>query len=52
MGGSLVKKERSFDLKYSINDSLILYEIMYNDGSSLFLKRKKEKFQKYIKMRL
>jgi len=52
MGGSLVKKKRGFDLKYSINDSLILYKIMYNDGSPLFLKRKKEKFQNYIKMRL
>jgi hypothetical protein len=51
LGGSLVKKERGFDLKYSINDSLILYKIMYNDKCSLFLKRKKDKFEKYMKLR-
>ena len=50
-GGSLVKKERGFDLKYSIRDSLILYKIMYNDKCSLFLNRKKERFEKYIKLR-
>lgn len=48
-GGSLVKKERGFDLKYSVKDSLILYKIMYNGKSSLFLARKREKFEKYIK---
>jgi len=48
-GGSLVKKERGFDLKYSVKDSLILYKIMYNNKCSLFLDRKKEKFEKYIK---
>ncbi len=51
LGGSLVQKERGFDLKYSINDSLILYKIMYNGKCFLFLKRKKDKFEKYIKMR-
>ena len=51
LGGSLVKKERGFDLKYSVKDSLILYKIMYNSKYPLFLKRKKEKFEKYIKMR-
>jgi len=49
--GSLVKKERGFDLKYSVKDSLILYKIMYNRRCSLFLARKKEKFEKYIRMR-
>jgi len=49
LGGSLVKKERGFDLKYSVKNSLILYKIMYNNESSLFLKRKKEKFESYIK---
>ena len=49
LGGSLVKKERGFDLKYSVKNSLILYKIMYNDKCSLFLKRKKDKFEKYIK---
>ena len=51
MGGSLVKKTRGFDLKYSVKDSLILYKIMYNKGCVLFLKRKKDKFEKYIKLR-
>jgi len=51
LGGSLVQKERGFDLKYSIKDSLILYKIMYNDKCSLFLKRKKERFESFIKMR-
>ena len=51
-GGSLVQKERGFDLKYSVNDSLILYKIMYNGKCSLFLKRKKDKFERFIKMRL
>jgi len=50
LGGSLVKKERGFDLKYSIKNSLILYKNMYNSNCSLFLTRKKEKFEKYIKM--
>lgn len=49
LGGSLVQKERGFDLKYSIKDSLILYKIMYNNECSLFLKRKKDKFKGYIK---
>ncbi|MEK9135043.1 MAG: LAGLIDADG family homing endonuclease [Patescibacteria group bacterium] len=51
LGGSLVQKERGFDLKYSINDSLNLYKIMYNGKCNLFLKRKRDKFEKYIKMR-
>ena len=52
LGGSLVQKERGFDLKYSIGDSLILYKIMYNNTCTLFLKRKKDKFEGYIaKMR-
>ena len=49
IGGSLVKKKRGFDLKYSIRDSLILYKIMYNrKGLSLFLNRKKDRFEKYM----
>ncbi len=52
--GSLIKKERGFDLKYSINDSLILYKLMYNGlirGDSLFLRRKKAVFEKYMSLR-
>lgn len=48
LGGSLVKKERGFDLKYSIKDSLILCKIMYNSTCTLFLKRKKDRFENYI----
>ena len=47
-GGSLVNKERGFDLKYSVKNSLILYKIMYNSKSPLFLKRKKDKFEAFI----
>ena len=47
VGGSLVKKERGFDLKYSVRNSLILYKIMYNSKCSLFLNRKRVKFDKY-----
>ena len=50
-GGSLVKKERGFDLKYSVKDSLILCKIMYNSKCSLFLDRKREKFEKFKRMR-
>lgn len=51
LGGCLVKKERGFDLKYSIKNSLKLYKIMYNSKCDLFLKRKREKFENYISMR-
>lgn len=48
VGGSLIKKERGFELKYSIKNSLILHKIMYNGRYLLFLARKKRKFEKYI----
>lgn len=51
MGGSLVHKVRGYDLKYSVRDSFILYKIMYNINCSLFLRRKKEKFESYMRMR-
>jgi hypothetical protein len=51
LGGCLVNKKRGFDLKYSVKSSLILYKIMYNDKCPLFLKRKREKFEKYIELR-
>lgn len=53
LGGSLVKKEKGFDLKYSIKDTLILYKIMYNNltqENKLFLKRKKVVFEKYMRL--
>ncbi len=54
-GGSLVRpKENYHRLQYGLRDSLKLYEFMYNglDTSKLFLKRKKDVFEKYIRMRL
>jgi hypothetical protein len=51
IGGSLVKKTRGYDLKYSVKDSLLLFKIMYNSECRLFLKRKKDIFEKYIKLR-
>jgi hypothetical protein len=55
VGGSLVKKERGFDLKYSVKNTLILYKIMYNNNTQenkLFLQRKKSIFEKYMRLRL
>lgn len=54
-GGSLVgSKENYHRLQYGLRDSLKLYEFMYNDlnTSKLSLKRKKDVFEKYIRMRL
>lgn len=49
-GGSIVTKERGFELKFSRHDSLALYQIMYNNAStSIFLKRKKDIFEKAFK---
>lgn len=50
-GGSMYKKIRGFDLAFSKNDSLALFEFMYNNnGSALFLKRKYNAFQKAFKI--
>jgi len=52
LGGCISCKKNAFCLKYSINDSLKLYKIMYNGlDNSLFLSRKKSRFEKFIKMR-
>jgi hypothetical protein len=48
-GGSLVKKERGYELKFSVTDSFLLYKNMYNSKCNLFLERKKVIFEKYIK---
>lgn len=42
-----------YRLTYSVNNSLKLYDFMYNNlgTSKLFLRRKKDVFEKYIKMR-
>ncbi len=47
-------KRNYYRLKYSVLNTLKLYNFMYNNIgiSKLFLKRKKDVFEKYIKMRL
>lgn len=51
IGGSLYYASRAFRLKFSTNDSLVLYKLMYNNThSDLFLKRKKKVFEKYLEM--
>lgn len=56
LGGSIrkVKDKECYRLQLSTNNALKLYQIMYNgrDTSKLFLKRKKDVFEKYKKMRL
>ena len=50
--GSFVVKDNTRKLQYSINDSIMLYRIMYkNLRTKLFLPRKKIVFENYIKMR-
>ncbi len=52
LGGGISCKKNAFCLKYSINDSLKLYKLMYNKlGNNLFLSRKRSRFEKFIKMR-
>jgi len=53
-GGCIYKSKKNYSrLQYSINSSLKLYDFMYNSlgTSKLFLKRKRDVFEKYIKMR-
>lgn len=53
LGGGVSCKNNAFCLKYSINDSLRLYDLMYNNlGDDLFLPRKKDVFEKFIKLRV
>ncbi|MEA2112529.1 MAG: LAGLIDADG family homing endonuclease [Patescibacteria group bacterium] len=53
LGGGISCKRSAFCLKYSVKDSLKLYNLMYNGlGNSLFLPRKKDRFEKFIKMRV
>lgn len=47
-GGTLCYSGKAWRLRYSTCDSGKLYEFMYNEEDSLFLKRKKNIFQKYI----
>ena len=50
-GGSLQKKNRGFDLKFSHKDSVALYRLMYNNGPvRLFLPRKRRKLEDAIRV--
>ncbi|MEX2515240.1 MAG: LAGLIDADG family homing endonuclease [Candidatus Paceibacterota bacterium] len=50
--GSLSEADKAHSLQYSISDSLLLYEVMYgNLVSDLFLSRKREKFEIFLKSR-
>ncbi len=54
LGGSIryLKNKQCSRLSYSINDSLKLYEIMYNESrTSLELPRKRVVFEKYVELR-
>jgi len=48
--GSISKKLRGYELKFSHADTLALYRLMYNTGqvSNLFLPRKREKLERAI----
>lgn len=50
--GAFCKKGKTaFSLQYSINDSILLYHLMYDNlKSDLFLSRKKNIFEKYLKL--
>lgn len=50
--GGIYCKKNAFRLQYSIKDSLALYRLMYGKGGvSPYLPRKKEVFERYLKMR-
>jgi hypothetical protein len=53
VGGSLFRSRvKNFSrLQFGTADSLKLYEIMYNDDTSLELKRKRKIFEKFIRLR-
>ncbi|MCK4386510.1 MAG: hypothetical protein KAV41_00270 [Candidatus Pacebacteria bacterium] len=51
-GGSLCKKKNcgAYDLSFSVNDSLLLYHLMYDNlETSLFLQRKRNCFENFLK---
>lgn len=53
VGGSLFRSRvKNFSrLQFGTADSLKLYEIMYNDDTSLELKRKRKIFEKFVRLR-
>lgn len=46
--GSLVDKHSGFDLSYSKNDSIKLYDFLYSDKKKLFSSKKYSKFKKAL----
>ncbi|MCK5285771.1 MAG: hypothetical protein KAJ58_00920 [Candidatus Pacebacteria bacterium] len=53
LGGGIICKKNAFCLKYSINDSLKLYKLMYNSlDNDLFLERKRIVFKEFAKLRV
>ena len=53
-GGAIFKtQEGVFRLQYSVKDSLLLYELMYDNlDNDLFLERKRRIFERYKKIRM
>ena len=50
--GSLYKRKNAYKLQYSVNDSLLLYKLMYDNlQNDLYLPRKKKVYEAYIHMR-
>lgn len=50
--GSLIFSRKAYRLQYGVNDSIILYQLMYRDVSGgLELPRKRTVFEKYINLR-
>ncbi len=47
-GGGIYRNENTWKLHFSVLDTIPLYRFMYNDCKSMFLKRKKEKFEYLI----
>lgn len=48
-GGSLIKKKHGFDLLFSHNDSLVLFNLLYyNNPHGAYLKRKRKIFERAI----
>ncbi|MFH1385548.1 MAG: LAGLIDADG family homing endonuclease [Patescibacteria group bacterium] len=51
-GGTFYYHDNGYRLAFSVKDSLVLCNFMYNDmKNDLFLSRKKTKFEKYFKIR-
>ena len=50
-GGTLFESSGAHHLYYSVKDSCKLYEFMYNTKGRLYLKRKKNVFEKYFSKR-